>query len=218
MSRIIELSHVIRPGMTTYPGLPTPAIAPHMTREDSRSHYAEGTEFAIDVITLCGNTGTYVDSPFHRYAGATDLAGLYLRRLVDVPTVLVDVTDAAERGIGPEHLAGRGMQGAAVLLHTGWDTRFGTPAYAVGAPFLSRAGAEMLAEAGAAVVGIDSINIDDIESGGERPAHSILLGAGIPVVEHLTHLGDVSDGARFHAAPLAIVGTGTFPVRAYALA
>lgn len=216
-TRIVDLSHPIREGLITYPGLPAPTITPHLTREDSRAKYAPGTEFAMDLITMIGNTGTYLDSPFHRYAGGADLAGLDLSSLVGLRTEVFHLTDASGRGIRPETLADRDVRGAAVLLHTGWDRHFGTPAYGSGAPFLSGAGAQWLIDAGAVLVGIDSLNIDDTESGGERPAHTLLLGAGVHVVEHLTNLGALPPrGARFTAAPPAVEGFGTFPVRAFA--
>ncbi|SMH45820.1 Kynurenine formamidase [Rathayibacter oskolensis] len=215
---IVDLSHTVSDGLVTYPGLPAPRIRPHLTREASRAVYAPGTEFAMDVIEMIGNTGTYLDSPYHRYEGGRDLADLDLETLVDLPTVVVDVRGSAQRGIGEEAFAGRDVRGAAVLLSTGWDQRFGTPAYAGPAPFLSGAGAAALVAAGAVLVGIDSVNIDDTEGGGERPAHSILLAAGVHVVEHLTALEELPEtGARFTAAPPRIRGLGTFPVRAYAV-
>lgn len=221
-SRIIDLSHPIRAGLVTYPGLPAPVITPHLTREDSRANYAPGTEFAMDIITMIGNTGTYLDSPFHRYAEGPDLAGLDLATLVGLRAEVFHLTDAwtpQRRGIRPETLADRDVRGAAVLLHTGWDRHFGTPEYGVGAPFLTGEAAQWLIDAGAALVGIDSVNIDDTaaDAGGARPAHTLLLGAGVHVVEHLTNLGDLPpSGARFTAAPPAIEGFGTFPVRAFA--
>lgn len=218
--RIVDLSHTIRAGLVTYPGLPAPTITPHLTRADSRAKYAPGTEFAMDVITMIGNTGTYLDSPFHRYADGRDLAGLDLASLVGLPAEVFHLTDAwspGRRGLAPETLADRGVRGAAVLLHTGWDRHFGAPEYGEGAPFLTGDGAQWLIDAGAVLVGIDSLNIDDTESGGARPAHSLLLEAGIHVVEHLTRLGDLPpSGALFTAAPPAIEGFGTFPVRAFA--
>ncbi|MFE4469984.1 cyclase family protein [Leifsonia sp. NPDC056824] len=215
--RVVDLSHRIRAGLVTYPGLPEPVITPHLTREDSRARYAAGTEFAMDVITMIGNTGTYLDSPYHRYADGGDLASLDLATLVGLPAEVFHLEDAAERGIPASVFFDRDLAGTAVLLHTGWDTRFGTPAYASGAPYLTEAGAQHLADAGVTLVGIDSLNIDDTESGGTRPAHSILLAHGIHVVEHLTRLGDLpARGARFTAAPPAVEGFGTFPVRAFA--
>jgi kynurenine formamidase len=211
--RLVDLSHVIHAGMTTYPGLPAPEIASHLTREDSRRVYAAGTEFDISRITMVGNTGTYLDSPFHRYADGVDLAGLPLESLVDLPAVVVSVTD---RAIDVEHLPGTELEGLAVLLHTGWDRHWRTEAYGADAPYLTAAGARWLADRGAALVGIDSVNIDSTE-GGERPAHSTLLAAGIPVVEHLTGLAGLpATGARFTAVPPPVAGFGTFPVRAYA--
>ncbi|OKH69446.1 cyclase [Mycobacterium sp. SWH-M1] len=215
--RIVDLSHPIRAGLITYPGLPAPVISPYLTREDSREKYAAGTEFAMDLITMIGNTGTYLDSPFHRYGDGADLAGLDLSTLVGLPAEVIHLAPERGRAITVDDLAGCGVRGAAVLLHTGWDRHFGTPAYGSGAPFLSGEGAQHLIDAGAVLVGIDSVNIDDIESGGSRPAHTVLLGAGVHVVEHLTNLGAVPQrGARFTAAPPAIEGFGTFPVRAFA--
>jgi arylformamidase len=215
--RLIELNHVLRDGMTTYPGLPGPAIRPHLTREASRAAYAPGTEFQIDHISLVGNTGTYVDSPFHRYASGTDLAGLPLDRLADLPITVARLTGSVRRGIDVTALAALPLQGCAVLLHTGWDAHWGTPRYGDGAPFLTGAAARWLVDAGAALVGIDSVNIDDMADT-ERPAHSALLAAGVPVLEHLTGLDQLpATGARLHAAPLRIERFGTFPVRAYAV-
>jgi len=217
---VIDLSHPIRAGLTTYPGLPAPTIVPHLTHEASRAVYAEGTEFTMGIITMIGNTGTYLDSPYHRYADGPDLAGLDLATLVDLPTEvfhLEDAWDADHRGIGADALDGRDLAGAAVLVHTGWSSRFGTDDYGRGAPYVTAGAAAHLVAAGATLVGIDSLNIDDTEGGGERPVHSALLAAGIHVVEHLTNLAAVpSSGARFTAAPPAIEGFGTFPVRAYA--
>jgi arylformamidase len=218
--RVVDLSHTIRAGLITYPGLPAPTITPHLTREDSRAKYAPGTEFAMDVIHMIGNTGTYLDSPFHRYAEGADLAGLPLETLVGLRAEVFHLEDAwtpERRGIRSETLVDRDVRGAAVLLHTGWDRWFGQPEYGRGAPFLTEAATRHLIEAGAVLVGIDSLNIDDTESGGERPAHSLLLDAGVHVVEHLTNLGALPpQGARFTAAPPAIERFGTFPVRAFA--
>ncbi|MCT1476628.1 cyclase family protein [Microbacterium sp. p3-SID336] len=218
--RVVDLSHPIEAGLITYPGLPAPTITPFLTREASRERYAPGTEFAMDVITMIGNTGTYLDAPFHRYADGGDLASLDLASLVGLPAEVFHLQDAwspERRGIRAATLADRELRGTAVLLHTGWSSRFGTPAYAEGAPFLAEDAARFLAESGVRLVGIDSLNIDDTESGGERPAHSILLAAGVHVVEHLIGLEAVpSRGARFTAAPPAVRGFGTFPVRAFA--
>jgi arylformamidase len=214
---LVDLSHEIVAGMSTYPGLPGPEITPFLTREDSRRRYAAGTEFAIDRISMVGNTGTYVDSPYHRYPGGTDLAGLALESVADLPAVVVRLADSAERGIGPAAFGAVDVAGRAVLLHTGWDRHWGSDAYGGPAPHLTEAGARLLADAGAGLVGIDSVNIDDT-AGDQRPAHSILLAAGIPVLEHLTGLDRVPvAGARLHAAPPRVRRFGTFPVRAYAV-
>jgi arylformamidase len=216
--RLVELNQVITAGMTTYPGLPGPEITPHLTRAESRGRYAPGTEFAIDRISLVGNTGTYLDSPFHRYADGADLAGVPLDAVADLPVVLVRVTGSAEPGITARALAPYDVRGAAVLLHTGWDRHWGTDAYGgADSPYLTEDGAQALAGAGARLVGIDSVNIDST-AGGTRPAHSILLAAGIPVLEHLTGLDQLPpEGARLHAAPPRVRDFGTFPVRAYAV-
>ncbi len=214
---LVDLSHVIRAGLVTYPGLPAPVITPHLTREDSRSRYAPGTEFAMDVITMIGNTGTYLDSPFHRYEGGADLAALELATLVDQPAEVFHLRDQVGRGIPAEIFLDRNVSGAAVLLDTGWDRHFGTPAYADGAPFLTAEAAAYLVSQGVTMVGIDSLNIDDTESGGERPAHSELLAAGVHVVEHLTNLNLLpARGATVTALPPRVEGFGTFPVRAFA--
>lgn len=216
--RVVDLSHVIREGLITYPGLPAPTITPFLTREESRARFAPGTEFAMDLITMLGNTGTYLDAPWHRYGDGADLAGLDLSTLVDLRTEVLHVTDATERGVPASVFWDRDVRGAAVLIHTGWDRHFGAPAYFTGAPFLAPDAVDYLIEQGALLVGIDSLNIDDTESGGERPAHTRLLAAGIHVVEHLTRLGDLPPrGARFTAAPPAVEGFGTFPVRAFAI-
>jgi arylformamidase len=213
--RFIELSHVIREGMITYPGLPAPTIDPFLTRADSKARYAPGTEFAMDMLTLIGNTGTYLDSPWHRYEGGTDLAGLTLETLVDLPTEVFRL--GGGRAIEPALFAGRELTGKAVLLDTGWSKHFASPAYQFGAPYLTSEGVDFLVDAGVVLVGIDSLNIDNTEGTGERPAHTNLLAAGIHVVEHLTNLDALPDsGARFTAAPPLIAEFGTFPVRAFA--
>lgn len=222
VTRVVDLSHVIRAGLVTYPGLPAPVITPHLTREGSRAKYAPGTEFAMDIITMIGNTGTYLDSPWHRYGDGADLAGLDLATLVGLRAEVFHLEDVApggdgRRGIPVGALLDRGLRGSAVLLHTGWDRHFGTPEYLTGAPFLETEAVEYLVDQGVTLVGIDSLNIDDTESGSERPAHSGLLAAGVHVVEHLTRLERLPpQGARFTAAPPAVEGFGTFPVRAFA--
>lgn len=214
--RLVDLSHPIVEGMTTYPGLPVPELHPVLTREASAERYAPGVTFAIDVLTLCGNTGTYVDSPFHRYADGSDLAGLPLERLLDVPAVRVDVTGSATTAIDAPALLPYDLAGKAVLVHTGHDRHWATDAYGHDNPFLTAAAVELLVREGAALVGIDSLNIDD-PTDMARPAHSCLLAAGIPICEHLTNLAEMPvDGALFSAIPAPVRGTGTFPVRAIA--
>jgi len=215
--RLVELSHTIHHGLVTYPGLPAPEISEHLSREASAARYAPGVTFQIGRISLVANTGTYLDSPWHRYAEGKDLSGLPLEALVDLEGVLLRATGTGRRAIDVLELAPLEVRGKAVLLHTGWDVHFGTPQYAKEAPYLTEAGAAWLVEHGAALVGIDSINIDDAGDAA-RPAHSRLLAAGIPIVEHLRGLEQLpATGFRFSAAPPRIQGLGSFPVRAYAI-
>jgi arylformamidase len=217
--RVVELNHVIHAGMITYPGLPGPEIEPFLTREASRAQYAPGTEFQIDRVSLVGNTGTYLDSPFHRYPDGVDLAGLPLSAVADLPVVVARLTGSAGRAIDVAALAALPVAGCAVLLHTGWDQHWGTPAYgSAEAPYLTGEAAQWLVDAGDVLVGIDAVNVDDAVPGGSRPAHSTLLAAGVPIVEHLTGLDQLpATGARLHAVPLRLESVGTFPVRAYAV-
>jgi arylformamidase len=215
MGRIVDLSHAIEHGMTTYPGLPGPEITDHLTREASRSHYAPGTEFRIGRINMVANTGTYLDTPFHRYPDGSDLATTPLDRMVELDGVVVDAV--GEPAVDVELLQGYRVGGRAVLLHTGWSRHWGTQAYFTDHPHLTANGSAWLVEQGAVLVGIDSLNIDGTATG-ERPAHTSLLAAGIPIVEHLCRLDQLPpDGFRFGAAPVGVVGLGTFPVRAYAV-
>ena len=213
--RLIDLSHVIEDGMVTYKGLPAPHVCDWLSREASRANYPPGTEFQIGEITLVGNTGTYLDTPFHRYAEGEDLADVGLERLVDLPGLVVRApTDGA---IDADVFEGLDVVGKAVLIHTGWDRHWRTEPYYEGHPFLTEAAAERLAEGGACLVGIDSYNIDDT-SGRARPVHSRLLGDGVLIVEHMCGLDQVPDGPfRFFAAPPKVRSFGTFPVRAFAI-
>jgi len=215
--RLVELSHVIRHGMITYPGLPAPEVTDHWTREQTRARYTEGAEFHIARISMVANTGTYLDSPFHRYADGRDLAGVPLEAMADLEGLVIRRAEGARRGVDRDDLVGADVKGRAVLVHTGWDQHWGTEAYGAPAPFLTRAACVWLAEQGAALVGIDSVNIDDAADLA-RPAHTTLLAARIPIVEHLCGLSQLPlRGFRFHAAPPRFEGVGTFPVRAYAI-
>jgi arylformamidase len=211
----VDLSHTIRDGLVTYPGLPAPRIGDHLTREASRANYAPGTEFQIGRIEMVANTGTYLDSPAHRWADGADLSGLALESLADLPGEVADLPRGA-RSFTARDLPSREIAGCAVLLRTGWSEHFGTPRYFEPHPFLAADAAEALVRRGVALVGIDSLNIDDT-AGGERPAHSLLLRAGIPIVEHLANLAALpARGFRFFAVPPKVAGMGTFPVRAFA--
>jgi kynurenine formamidase len=215
MKRIVDLSHRIERGMPMYPGLPGPEIGDHLSREDSRAHYAPGTEFHIGRISMVANTGTYLDTPFHRYPEGDDLAGVALDRTVDLDGILIDAV--RHSSVDVDLLSSHRVAGRAVLIHTGWSRHWGTDAYSTGHPHLTASGAEWLVEKEAALVGIDSLNIDSTETG-ERPVHSALLAAGIPIIEHLCRLDELpTEGFRFTAAPPSVVGLGSFPVRAFAI-
>jgi kynurenine formamidase len=214
----IDLSHPVVPGMKTYPGLPVPEAHVLLDYEASRARYHDQAEFFIASLHLCGNTGTYVDAPIHRFRGGADLAALSLDRLAHLPVVLVDAHERAAQGIGPDRFHGLDLGGTAVLVRTDWSERWGTEGYFEPNPFLTADACAFLAEGGALLVGIDSLNIDDTGDP-SRPAHTRLLGAGIPVCEHLTNLSSVPSGGAFlHAVPIPWVGGATFPVRAYVLA
>ena len=213
---LIDLSHTVEDGMITYKGLPAPIVCDYLSREASRKLYAPGTEFQIGRIEMVANTGTYLDSPFHRYADGKDLSELPLDRLADLEAVVVR-WDRHERAIGLSAFEGRRIRGKAVLVHTGWSVHWRTDHYFEGHPFLTRDAAEYLREAGATLVGIDSYNIDDTDDM-TRPVHSTLLGAEIPIVEHLTGLDRMpEEGSRFFAVPVKVKGMGTFPVRAFGI-
>jgi kynurenine formamidase len=214
--KLIDLSHEVEHGMITYKGLPAPLICDFLSREESRKHYAEGTEFNIGKIEMVANTGTYVDSPFHRFADGIDLAELPLESLADLEGLVVNALDAGQ-AISARLFERSDIQGKAVLIHTNWSRHWRTDQYFEGHPFLTRDAAQYLAEAGAAFVGIDTYNVDDITDG-TRPAHTILLGNRIPICEHMCGLENLpAHGFRFHAAPVKVKVFGTFPVRAYAV-
>ena len=215
-AQFIDLSHTIESGMITYKGLPAPLICDHLSREQSRSIYAPGTEFQIGRIEMVSNTGTYLDSPFHRFADGVDLSGLTLESVSDLPGMVVRVDASQSRAVDRAHFGALEVRGRAVLVHTGWDRHWRTDRYFEGFPFLTEQAAVYLRDAGAALVGIDSHNIDDTSTG-ERPVHTTLLRAGIPIVEHMTNLGALPlRGFHFTAVPPKISGMGTFPVRAHA--
>jgi arylformamidase len=216
-SRFVDLSHVITEGLSTYPGLPTPHIFDHLDRAAGEALYGPGVTFTIGMITICSNTGTYMDMPYHRFADGHDLTGLALERVADVPGICIDCRGVDS--IGPEHLAHLELSGRAVLFRTDHSRHFATPAYFERHPHLSVATADALVAAGVSCVGIDSLNIDATEGpeGEGRPVHTALLRNDIPIVEHMTGLDALPrDGFRFTAVPPKIEGLGTFTVRAFA--
>src|SRR5262249_52305216 len=212
---LIDVSHVVEHGMITYKGLPAPLVCDFLSREQSRSHYAPGTEFHIGKIEMVANTGTYLDAPFHRYANGKDLSELPLERLANLDGVVIAVDHSKGRVI--DHLVFRGhdLRGKAVLVRTGWDAHWRTDQYFEGHPFLTKDAAAYLLDSGVALVGIDSLNIDDT-SDLTRPVHSLLLASEVPIVEHLRGLSQLpGDGFRFFAVPVKVKKMGTFPVRAF---
>ena len=215
-SQLIDLSHTVEHGMITYKGLPTPIICDYLSREASRSRYAAGTEFQIGKIEMIANTGTYLDSPFHRYPDGDDLSQLKLELLANLDCVVVCATERRGRAIDRLPIDLATLKGKALLVHTGWAAHWRTDQYFEGHPHVTGQLATQLVEAGVTLVGIDSFNIDSIDDG-TRPVHSALLGAGIPIVEHMRGLAAVPErGARFFAVPVKVKGMGTFPVRAFA--
>ena len=201
--------------MVTYPGLPGPLICDYLSREASRSHYAAGVEFQIGKIEMVANTGTYLDSPFHRYPDGKDLAQLSLDAVADLDAVVVRVPASFERAISAEPFQGLELEGKAVLVQTGWDRHWRTARYLSGHPFLTGDAAQFLLNAGVVLVGIDSLNIDDTDDTA-RPVHSLLLQADVPIVEHLCNLGSLPlSGFRFFALPPKVAGFGSWPVRAF---
>jgi arylformamidase len=215
-ARLVDLSHTVEHGLVTYKGLPAPVICDFLSREASRARYAEGTEFHIGRIDMVANTGTYVDSPFHRYAQGKDLAALPLESLANLECVVVRAAPGAST-IDRLPLSESDVRGRAVLVHTGWDRHWNTERYYEGHPHLGGAVAEWLVRAGAVLVGIDSLNIDGTATGA-RPVHSTLLAHDIPIVEHLCGLEALPErGSRFFAVPVKVKALGTFPVRAFAV-
>jgi len=211
----VDLSHTIIDGMITYKGLPAPLICDFLSRKASQDQYAEGTSFQIGKIEMVGNTGTYMDCPFHRYEDGRDFSELFLSDLVDIPGVRIKIPETS-KSIQIEHLTGYPIHGRAVLLYTGWARHWRTDQYFEDHPFVSQEAAQYLKDEGAKIVGIDSHNIDNTGQN-TRPVHTILLEAEILIVEHLCQLHLVpASGFLFSAVPPKIKSTGSFPVRAFA--
>lgn len=220
--QLIDVSHTVEAGLVTYPGLPAPVIGDFISREESRANYAPGTEFHIGRIDMVANTATYIDAPFHRYREGADLAALPLRNLANLQGLVIRITasylkSGRRRAIDAAIFEGRPLANRAVLVHTGWSQHWNSEHYFSGHPYLTEDAAVCLRDNGVALVGIDSLNIDDTGDG-RRPVHSLLLRAGIPIVEHLTALDRLpDDGFRFFAVPTKVKGLGSFPVRAFGL-
>jgi kynurenine formamidase len=215
--RLIDVSHTVEQGMVTYKGLPAPIICDYLSREESKTRYAAGTEFQIGKIEMIANTGTYLDSPFHRYPDGTDLAGLPLTSLADLDCLVARIAPSKERAINSLPFKADEIRGKAVLVQTNWDRHWRTEQYFDDFPFLTGDLARWLADSGALLVGIDSHNIDDTTTG-ERPVHTELLGREIPICEHMCGLSALPErGSKFFAVPVKVKGFGTFPVRAFGI-
>lgn len=215
-NRLVDLSHTVKHGLVTYKGLPAPVVCDFLSREESREKYAPGTEFHIGKIEMVANTGTYVDAPFHRFAGGKDLSELPLSSLAELDAILIPTDMKNGRAIGADSLSSFDLGGKAVLIHTGWSRYWTTEQYFEGHPFLTENAAQFLRDAGAVLVGIDSLNIDSIDDG-RRPVHTTLLGADIPICEHLCDLDLLPESSfSFTAVPVKVHAFCTFPVRAYA--
>jgi arylformamidase len=200
--------------MLTYKGLPPVHICDYLSRQASVPLYEEGTTFQIGRIDMVANTGTYMDCPFHRYEKGRDLSEIQLNEIVNIPGVLIDAS--GQQVMDVSSFSSIEVRGKAILVFTNWAKHFNTPVYYSGHPYLTEAAAVFLRDEGALLVGIDSHNIDDT-SGNRRPVHSILLGADIFIVEHMTNLNSLMGKSfLFSAVPPKIKGMGTFPVRAFA--
>lgn len=216
MKEYIDLSHDIRDGQITYKGLPAPIVCDYLSRLDAEKVYAPGVTFQIGKIEMVSNTGTYIDTPFHRFEHGHDLSQIKLSAIADLEGIVIKVPFQKYPSVDAAALKGIPLTGKAVLIHTGWDVHWGTDQYFEGHPFLTKGAAEFLLEQKVKLVGIDSYNIDDV-SDPQRPVHTVLLGNDILIVEHLSNLGAIGDRPfRFHAVPPKICGMGTFPVRAFA--
>jgi len=216
-AKIVDLSHVITDGMVTYKGLPGPHICDFLSREQSAANYDDGSTFQIGRIDMVANTGTYVDVPSHRFADGDDLSEVGVEAFAHLPAIVVRQPFESGPAVEVSAFDGLDVRGCAVLVATGWDRHWGEDSYYHDHSFLTAEAAERLVGEGAALVGIDSHNIDDTRVR-TRPVHTMLLAAGIPICEHMTALGSLPDeGFRFSAVPPKIKGMGTFPVRAYAV-
>ena len=212
----IDISHTVESGLISYPGLPAPHICDFLSREESRGHYEEGTEFSIQKIEMVGNTGTYIDCPFHRYTDGKDFTEIKVEKLANLPGIVVRAPYSEGKEIDKKAFENLELKGKAVLIHTSWDIFWGKETYYTAHPFVTEAAAKYLADQEVALVGIDALNIDDTNQR-VRPVHTILLGKEIPIIEHLTNLKEVPDSEFYvNAVPPKIAGVGSFPVRAFA--
>lgn len=216
-SIIIDLSYPVRNGMRTYPGIPGPSISAYLTHEASRSRYQGQCELAFSQVSIVAGVGTYLDAPYHRDPTLPDFAALPLRSLVDLPGVVIDMRGRRDRAIRPQDLGNDNWAGCAVVLRTGMAEHWDTDRYWTDGPFLTEDAAALLARAGIAVLGVDFLNVDDLTDP-RRPVHTLLLRTRIPIIENLRNVDRLpARGFRLHAAPLALEGVASFPIRAYAV-
>jgi arylformamidase len=187
-----------------------------LDHEQSRPHYQGEAEFYISKLELVGNTGTYIDSPFHRHREGSDLSEVPLEAVSGVPGIVLQGTVGADRAVSLEAEEAR-LAGGAVLIRTGWDARWGTDAYWEPGPYISPDALELLLRARPRLVGVDFWNVDDT-SDPSRQVHTRLLAEDILIVEHLCNLGALPpSGFTFFAVPPRIVSGASFPVRAFAV-
>ncbi len=217
--RLIDLSHPVVNGMRVYPGIPAPSLTAFLTHEQSRARYGGKCELVFSEVHIVAGVGTYLDAPYHRDPLLPDFAQVPLDRVANLRGVVLDLRDhvATRRAIDAMDLGAEDWPGHAVLLRTGLERAWDTDRYWEQSPFLTQAAAERLVRTGIALLAVDFLNVDDT-SDPRRPVHTDLLRASIPIVENLRNLGALPpSGFRFFAAPAALSGVASFPVRAYAL-
>ncbi len=202
---VIDLSHPLSPDMPVWPGDPAVTAAPYATLEFHG--------YAAQAWTLPGHAGTHLDAPAHVLTGGADLASLPLSRCLG-PARVVDVPDRGEIGLLrlPRDLSGLSF----LLLRSGHDRHWGRPAYYGDFPRLTVEAAQFLAHSGISGLGLDWSSPDGPGSA-ELPAHKVLLGSGLVVVENLRGLERLPETFLFLALPLALEGGDGAPVRACAL-
>lgn len=226
MARFVDLSHVFEDGM---PGFKmrnedgtftqyTARIRPLLTHEQSLPRYHGKACFEITEMAFQTPVGTYLDSPYHRYPDGRDISEIRIDEVV-LPGVVIDVRGRREfESVGLDvvrRLSGASLKGKAVLFNFGWDRCWGRDEY-YAYPHISEDLARHLVSAGARLVGVDTVNIDDSKDP-TRPAHTLLLRNEVLIVENLTGLDQLHGMAfRFFAVPWKARKVASLPVRAFA--